>query len=378
MSTLKVNAIQSNTTQSINVNSNLGNISNIEVSGVGTFSGGVVISSGSTSSPSISPSGDSNTGIFFPAADTVCIGEGGSEVIRVNSSGLVGIGSDSPTAPLNVVNNNASTPTVWLRNTSGGGDSPVLRVQGGANNDNVVGTFEVRDYNGNVDFKVGGTGNVTIGTGNLGIGTDNPSQKLEVVGGEIKAGRVDSTNEGGQVSFGRATDNATGWYIDVYGNTSTPSLRFVDVSNASVRATIDGSGRVTTPNQPVFKAYRSSSTSGAGVIAFNTIVYNVGSSYNNSTGLFTAPISGYYIFFFLSIGTGISNTFRDVWGYVNGSITPSSFGARPTNQTTDFSSAAAASNIVYLNANDTFGIYASGSLYSDSNIWLQFGGYLLG
>jgi len=214
--------------------------------------------------------------------------------------------------------------------------------------------------------------------GSVGIGTAVPSQKLEVVGGEIKAGRVDSTNEGGQVSFGRATDNATGWYIDVYGNTSTPSLRFVDVSNASVRATIDGSGRITTPNQPVFKAYRSASTSASGVIAFNNVIYNVGSSYNSSNGLFTAPVAGYYIFFFLSIGSGSSNTFRDVWGSVNGTTTPSSFGARPTNQTTDYSSSGSASNIVYLNANDTFGLYASGSLYSDSNIWLQFGGYLLG
>jgi hypothetical protein len=81
-------------------------------------------------------------------------------------------------------------------------------------------------------------------SGSVGIGTTNPSQKLEVVGGEIKAGRVDTGSEGGQVSFGRATDNATGWYIDVYGNTSTPSLRFVDVSNAAVRMTVDGSGRL--------------------------------------------------------------------------------------------------------------------------------------
>ncbi len=79
-------------------------------------------------------------------------------------------------------------------------------------------------------------------SGSVGIGITNPSQKLEVVGGEIKAGRVDTGNEGGQVSFGRATDNATGWYIDVYGNTSTPSLRFIDVSNAAIRSVIDGSG----------------------------------------------------------------------------------------------------------------------------------------
>jgi hypothetical protein len=68
---------------------------------------------------------------------------------------------------------------------------------------------------------------------------------LNVTGGEIFAGRIDTTAEGGQVSFGRALDNANGWYIDVYGNTSTPSLRFVDVSTSAVRMTISGSGAIT-------------------------------------------------------------------------------------------------------------------------------------
>jgi hypothetical protein len=77
--------------------------------------------------------------------------------------------------------------------------------------------------------------------GNVGIGTTSPSQKLEVVGGEIKAGRVDSSNEGGQLSFGRASDNNTAWYIDAYGNAASPQLRFVNVDNAVVAMTITGS-----------------------------------------------------------------------------------------------------------------------------------------
>jgi hypothetical protein len=88
---------------------------------------------------------------------------------------------------------------------------------------------------------------ITCG-GNVGIGTTSPSQKLEVVGGEIKAGRVDSTNEGGQLSFGRASDNATGYYIDVYGNTSTPDLRFVDTSNSAVRMILTGAGNIQIDN----------------------------------------------------------------------------------------------------------------------------------
>ena len=77
--------------------------------------------------------------------------------------------------------------------------------------------------------------------GNVGIGTVSPSQLFEVVGGEIKAGRVDSSLEGGQLSFGRASDNTTAWYIDAYGNGASPQLRFVDTTGAAVRMMITGS-----------------------------------------------------------------------------------------------------------------------------------------
>jgi hypothetical protein len=85
---------------------------------------------------------------------------------------------------------------------------------------------------------------VLTGSGNVGIGTATPSQKLEVVGGEIKAGRVDSSSEGGQVSFGRASDNNTAWYIDAYGSTSSPQLRFVNVSDSAVAMTLNSTGNL--------------------------------------------------------------------------------------------------------------------------------------
>ena len=90
MSTLKVNNIEASTGSEIDINSTLGTIPSIVVSGVTT------VAAGSASAPSITPTGDSNTGIFFPSADTIAFGEGGVEALRIDSSGRVGIGTDSP------------------------------------------------------------------------------------------------------------------------------------------------------------------------------------------------------------------------------------------------------------------------------------------
>jgi hypothetical protein len=170
-SNLRVDQILPSTSTNVAIGTATGSITLVgSVSGTSiTNSGVTTVAAGSASAPSITPTGDSNTGIFFPSADTIAFAEGGVEALRIDSSANIGIGTNSPGAGI----------------------------------------------------------------------------KLDVVGGEIKAGRVDSSQEGGQVSFGRATDNATAWYLDVYGNTSTPQLRFVDVSNAAVRASIDSSGNFT-------------------------------------------------------------------------------------------------------------------------------------
>jgi len=47
-------------------------------------------------------SGDVDTGIFFPAADTIAFAEGGTEAMRITSTANVGIGTTNPEAKLDV------------------------------------------------------------------------------------------------------------------------------------------------------------------------------------------------------------------------------------------------------------------------------------
>jgi hypothetical protein len=62
----------------------------------------VTFPAGTVSLPSITTSGDLNTGAFFPAADTIAFTEGGAEAMRIDSSGNVGIGTTSPANKLHV------------------------------------------------------------------------------------------------------------------------------------------------------------------------------------------------------------------------------------------------------------------------------------
>ena len=51
---------------------------------------------GNAAFPALTTTGDTNTGIFFPAADTIAFTEGGAESMRVDSSGNLGVGTTSP------------------------------------------------------------------------------------------------------------------------------------------------------------------------------------------------------------------------------------------------------------------------------------------
>ena len=91
---------------------------------------------------------DTNTGIFFPAADTIAFAEGGAEVMRLNSSGYLGIGTTAPSTPLRV---------------QGVANITTYGNVSGAFSDGVTGTLYVQHSSGLV--QLGSDTGLSFGTG---------------------------------------------------------------------------------------------------------------------------------------------------------------------------------------------------------------------
>ena len=73
---------------------------------------------GAVGTPSITFTGDLNTGIWSPAADTIAFSEGGVEAMRIDSSGRLGIGTTSPGSALEINAAAATSPFIAKINTA--------------------------------------------------------------------------------------------------------------------------------------------------------------------------------------------------------------------------------------------------------------------
>jgi hypothetical protein len=74
----------------------------VDASGNALFAGALRAPLGAVGTPSYTFTGDTNTGMWSPAADTLALSTAGAERVRIDSSGNVGIGTTSPGSALQV------------------------------------------------------------------------------------------------------------------------------------------------------------------------------------------------------------------------------------------------------------------------------------
>lgn len=95
-------------------------------------SGQVALLAGTAAGPTLIPTGDTNTGIWFPAADTIAASTGGTERFRITSAGRVGIGTSNPNDLLEVregnfrVTKTSGIPSFILRSQQAAGYNPAF------------------------------------------------------------------------------------------------------------------------------------------------------------------------------------------------------------------------------------------------------------
>ena len=127
---------------------------------------------GTAATPAIRGS-DTNTGIFFPAADTIAFAEGGVESARFDPSGNLGIGTSSPGSRLHASSATSAT-AVTVSNTSGSSEWQQNGNDLFISNYNASGAAIFRT-NGTERARIDSSGNFFINTtstdGRLGVST---------------------------------------------------------------------------------------------------------------------------------------------------------------------------------------------------------------
>jgi hypothetical protein len=226
-----------------------GNFTTLGATGVATFSAGTV------SAPAITTTGDTNTGIFFPAADTIAFTEGGTESMRIDSTGRLGVGTNNPTVRLDVFSA-AGGNIVNFSNGTTTGSLYSDGTQFGLFNSTTTTGYVIVPASTALYLATNGSERMRItSTGNVGIGTNSPDVKLRITGANVSdKGQllIDSTDfsqitayngstQYGSIVWGTTVSNATAVGMSI-GTTLANPLIFN--TTATERMRIDSSGNV--------------------------------------------------------------------------------------------------------------------------------------
>ena len=187
--------------------------------------------------------------------------------------------------------------------------------------------------------------------------------------------RLINATDGVTTNFLVKTDNSASENRLEIGPETSSAIAFEIAGSEKMK--LDASGRVTTPQQPAFRASRTAGNySSADTIVWNNVIYNQGSHYDSSNGRFTAPVAGIYQFNVMgSITASAANSgIHRAW--INGNAQADMFpiataSAAHISYSSSFVFNLSANDYVYITA-------ASATWYGTGNVHNHFSGFLIG
>jgi hypothetical protein len=200
-----------------------------------TTTGVISAALGSASTPSITFTGDLNTGIYSPGADQVAVATGGTGRLFVDSSGRVGLGTSSPGRNLTVQNSSTIVAAALVSNPAN-----ISYLLFGDTDSDAQGRVQYDNANDSLQLYSNATERVRIdSSGRVGIGTQTPQDTIDCLG------RIRVTQSGNNPRFGSIEATADEFQLKAFGGAAgqTAAMCFYTGNNSpteKARLTSDG------------------------------------------------------------------------------------------------------------------------------------------
>jgi hypothetical protein len=194
---------------------------------------------GTAALPAITTTGDTNTGMWFPAADTIAFAEGGAESMRIDSSGNVGIGTTSPTRKLEISGASAAGSSIEIANINTQSTTTAA----------ISTTGTTYSYSG-----VGGSTTWYYGSKTVALGTDS-ANPIQFISNNSERMRITT---GGEVYIAGTADQGA-YNLQCNGTGVWGAGAYVNGSDARIKeniASIDSGLDVVNKLNPVTYTYK--------------------------------------------------------------------------------------------------------------------------